>query len=164
MQLHSFARYISSSILSSFGFMVVWKCFLSLSFFKFYVFLFNFYFSIVNNLCRGSELSRDPWSSVCDVRLFLLLLWLLVGCRFSLRRSEGILFSRLIWLMSFCAENVYLGVSFKLREIFGLFVHVHLQNYGLAFLISSTEKMEVTACHWNGKSGDTPHCAICSSN
>ena len=140
MQLHSFARYISSSILSSFGFMVVWKCFLSLSFFKFYGFYFkfygfyftfygfyfNFYFSIVNNLCRGSELSRDPWSGVCDVRLFLLLLWLLVGCRFSLRRSEGILFSRLIWLMSFCAENIYLGVLFKLREIFGLFVHVHL--------------------------------------
>lgn len=46
--------------------------------------------------------------------------------------------------MSFCAENVYLGVSFKLQEIFGLFVQVHLQNYGLAFLISSTEKMEVT--------------------
>ena len=89
MQLHSFARYISSSILSSFGFMVVWKCFLSLSFFKFYgYFFFNFYFSIVNNLCRGSELCRDPWSSVCDVRLFLLLLRLLVGCRFSLRRSE----------------------------------------------------------------------------
>ena len=50
--------------------MVVWKCFLSLSFFSslcLFVF-FYFYFSIVNNLCRGSELSRDPGSNVCDVR------------------------------------------------------------------------------------------------
>ena len=70
MQLHSFARYSSSSILSSFGVLVVWKCFISLSCFSslcFFIF-FNFYFSIVNKLCRGSELSRDPGSNVCDVR------------------------------------------------------------------------------------------------
>ena len=101
--------------------------------------------------------------------LFLPLLWLLVGRRFSFWRSEGILLSRLKWLMSFCAENVCLGVFFKLRVIFGRLVHVHLKNYGLALLISSTdtEKMQVTASgayHWNGKSGNTPHCAICSSN
>ena len=49
--------------------------------------------------------------------------------------------------MSFCAENVCLGVFFKVRVIFGSLVHVHLKNYGLALLISSTdtEKMQVTA-------------------
>ena len=67
--------------------------------------------------------------------------------------------------MSFCAENVCLVVFFKLRVIFGRLVHVHLKNYGLALLISSTdtEKMQVTASgayHWNGKSGDTPHYAV----
>ena len=33
----------------------------------FFLFLIFIYFSIVNNLCRGSELSRDPGCNVGDV-------------------------------------------------------------------------------------------------
>ena len=33
-----------------------------------FFYFFNFDFSIVNKLCRGSELSRDPGSNECDVR------------------------------------------------------------------------------------------------
>ena len=71
MQLHSFARYISSSLLSSFGVVVVWKCFISLSFILFPLFPFSFYscffFTIVNSSGRGFELSRNPRNSVGGV-------------------------------------------------------------------------------------------------
>ena len=126
MQLHSFARYISSSILSSFGFMVVWKCFLSLSFFKFYGFFFNFYFSIVNNLCRGSELSRDPWSSVCDVRLFYSCCdyWLVVA--FPSGEARGFYFPALYgWCLSVLKISTWVFYSNFGRYLDSLYMYIY---------------------------------------
>ena len=73
-----------------------------------------------------------------------------ICCCFYPRRSEGILFSLLIWLISFCAENVCVTVFSKLWKIFGRLVHVHLENNGVAHLISNTWLLKkiLSNCKW----------------
>ena len=73
-----------------------------------------------------------------------------ICCYFYPRRSEGILFSLLIWLISFCAENVCVTVFSKLWKIFGRLVHVHLENNGVAHLISNTWLLKkiLSNCKW----------------
>ena len=142
MQLHSFPRYISSSILSSLGVVVVLKCFFSFFYFLILFSFLCFFFSIVDNWCRGSELSRDPGGSVSGVNhdccFFLLLLWLLVCRCFFLRRSVMFLFPSFYgWYLSVLKMSAWVFFS-KLWKIFERLVHVHLENNCLAHLISST--------------------------
>ena len=117
----------------------------------FFFFLISFllfvYFSIKNNWCRDSKLSsvgdvhHDCCFHFCYESSDLL---------FYPRRSERSLFSLLIWLISFCAEIVWVTVFSKLWEIFGRLVHVHLEDNGVAHLISNTWLLKkiLSNCKW----------------
>ena len=110
------------------------------------------HFSINKNSSWGSELSRDPGSSMGDVQHDCCFYscyesWFVVAFP---QETRGGLFSPLIRLISFCAENVCVSVFFsKLWKIFGRLVHVHLENNGLAHLISSTWLWKMLSnCKW----------------
>ena len=71
------------------------------------------------------------------IAVFTLVMIVGLSLLFSKEKRE-VFISLLLWLISFCTENVCMGVFSKLWKIFERLVHVHLENNCLAHLISST--------------------------
>ena len=124
MRIHSFPRYISSSIFSSFGVVAVWKSFLL------------FLFTIMNNV------HHDCCFHSCYESSDLLLLLP------QEKRGDSVFppYMADLFLYWKCLRNCFS----KLSKIFGRLVHVHLENNGVAHLISNTWLLKkiLGNCKW----------------
>ena len=111
-------------------------------------------FSINTNSCRGSELSRDPGSSMGDVHRDCCFhscyeSWFVVAFRPG--EARGVCFPPYRADLFLCLKCLSECFSSKIWKIFRRLGHVHLENNGLAHLISSRvpdfEKM-LGNCKW----------------